>query len=82
VVGPGDLELSPGGPHDHRQGALEQHVQAGRGLADAVDGGAGLVGGDLAPLGQPGQLVVAEALEQEQLGQLPRAKPPGHWASR
>ena len=55
----------------------------GGGLADAVDGGAGLAKlPDLAAVGQPGQLLVAQLLEQEQLGQRGRVEPLGHWASR
>jgi len=63
--GAADLDVVRSHPARQHHGALEQHVEAGRGGALGVDG-ARLVQLHVPALAQPLQLVLAQLLEQEQ----------------
>jgi hypothetical protein len=75
LVGPGDLDVGALDPPPHRQGAGQQHEEAGRLLALREHGVTTPPGLHATPLAQPVQLVRVEGLEEEERAELVGAEP-------
>src|SRR5205085_12251898 len=79
---PHRLDLVAADAAGHRHRAVEQEGEALRGSPFGRDDRPGRVGDDVAVLGHPGELLVVEVGEEEQLSQLVGGEGRAHRSSR